>query len=451
MGSTVRAPRRARQSSRRTRNLPRRVIPSGLMVIGLVAAVITFALTAYNGIPLKGYRSLYLDAPAVGNLEQHDQVRIAGQRVGQVSSISITPAGLARVQLQIEPSTPALPVDSTSEIRAAGLLGARYIELIPGPSSRMLPSGSTLTIPLNAKTFGVPELLNTFNDPTLIELGNMPRGLGDGLLGNGTRLNAGLRSAAPAQVPFQQIVSVVLSRPGAVQALLPSANSALTPLDLSREQIGGLFAPTARAIAPFADRAQSVQSIFDQAPSALDAATTGLGRGQALLEATTALARAVNRTLPFAPAGLAAASRLLSVGPQTLPAADRLLRAVRPAVPAVLTITSHLSPTLAPLSQSLTSLEPLLQRIAQYGCDIANFGAVFRSMTGFASQGAPGGYGPAGQFRLQVIPSPAETLSTGTTAGDKSLAHFDPYPSPCQFTGPNSTTDPVQKLSAGLP
>jgi hypothetical protein len=127
------------------------------------------------------------------------------------------------------------------------------------------------------------------------------------------------------------------------------------------------------------------------------------------------------------------------------------LRAVHPAVPAVLQITRQVSPVLAPLSQALTSLEPLLGRIAQYRCDIANFGAVFRSMTGFASDGAPGGYGPAGQFRLQVIPSPAETLTTGITPADQSLAHFDPYPTPCQFTGSGSTTDPVQQLTVGLP
>jgi ABC-type transporter Mla subunit MlaD len=117
------------------------VIPTGLLVIAIVGALIAFALTAYNGIPFKGYRSLYVDAPAVGNLEQHDDVRIAGQRVGQVSSLSITRAGVARVGLQIEPSTSVLPADTTVQIRAAGLLGARYVELIPGTSSRRLSWG----------------------------------------------------------------------------------------------------------------------------------------------------------------------------------------------------------------------------------------------------------------------------------------------------------------------
>ena len=431
--------------------MPRRVIPSGLAVIALIAGLIVFALTAYSGVPWVGYRSLYVDAPAVGDLQQHDPVRVAGLRVGQVDSLSITRTGTAKVGLQIDPSLRALPADTTAEIRADGLLGARFVELIPGTSASTLPWGSTITVGANAKTFGVPELLNTFDQRTLTEIGNMTSGLGEGLLGNGTRLNGGLQSAAPAQVPFQEIVAAALSRPGSVTAFVPSTESALAPLDASRVQISGLFAPTAQAIAPFADRAYSVRSIFDQAPSALSAATTGLGRGQVLLQATTALARSIDATLPFAPSGLRAATRLLTVGPRTLPVADGLLRMVPAAVPAVLTITSRLSPTLSPLSQALTSLEPVLNRIAEYRCDTVNFGAVFRSMTGFASAGAPGGYGPDGQFRLQVIPSPVETLDTGITPQDQSLAHFDPYPSPCQFTGPGSTTDPVQSLTKALP
>ena len=451
MSLLVRAPRRARQTSRRRANLPRRVIPSGLAVIGLVGAVIVFALTAYNGVPWVGYRSLYVNAPAVGDLQQHDPVRVAGLRVGQVDSLSVTRTGLARIGLQIDPSLHAVPADTTAEIRADGLLGARFVELIPGSSPSTLPWGATIAVGSGAKTFGVPELLNTFDQRTLTEIGNMTNGLGEGLLGNGTRLNGGLQSAAPAQVPFQQIVSAVLSRPESVAAFVPSTESALAPLDSSRDQISGLFAPTARAIAPFADRARAVRSTFDQAPSALTAATTGLGRGQALLQSTTSLARSIDATLPYAPAGLGAATRLLRVGPKTLPMADRLLMSVRPAVPAVLTITRRLSPTLSPLSQALTSLEPLLGRLAQYRCDVVNFGAVFRSMTGFASVGAPGGFGPDGQFRLQVIPSPVETFDTGITPQDQSLAHFDPYPTPCQFTGPGSTIDPVQKLRGSLP
>jgi virulence factor Mce-like protein len=425
------------------------VIPTGLLVIALLAAVIGFALTAYSGVPWISYRTLYVNAPAVGDLQEHDPVRVAGLRVGQVDSLSITPAGIARIGLQIDPSLHALPADTTAQIRADGLLGARFVELQPGSSSSGLPWGATITVGANAKTFGVPELLNTFDQRTLTEIGNMTNGLGQGLYGNGTRLNSGLQSAAPAQVPFQQIVSAVLSRPASLTALLPSTEAALAPLDQSRTQISGLFAPAARAIAPLAQ--PSVQTVLDRAPSALDAATTGLGRGEVLLKATTALARSVDATLPFAPAGLTAATRLLSVGPKTLPTADTLLRTVRPAVPAVLTITSRLSPTLSPLSQALTSLEPVLGELAAYRCDVVNFGAVFRSMTGFASAGAPGGSGPDGQFRLQVIPSPVETLDTGITPQDRSLAHFDPYPAPCQFTGSGSTVDPVQQLSKALP
>lgn len=425
--------------SRLLRVRPRRVIPRGLLVIGLLLALVVFALYAYNGIPFKGYKTLYVKAPAVGNLEQHDDVRLAGQRVGQVRGLSITKDGEALLKLQIEPSTPTLPVGTTVEIRAAGLLGARFLQLIPGHSSRKLPFGSTISVGPNAKTFGIPELLKTFDQPTRVELGNMTRGLGLGLLGNGVRLNNGLQSAAPEQVPFQQIVASLLSRPGAVEQFLPSTNSALAPLDQARSELTAMFAPTSAAIRPFADRAASVKALFDQAPSALSEANSGLGHGETLLNSTASLARSINGTLPEAPAALTAATRLLQDGPRTLPQATKLLQAVNPAVPAVLRITRSLNPVLTPTSQALNALDPLLNRLGQYRCDVVNFAAVFRSMTGFAS---PGPNGPNGQFRLQVIPSPVENFDTGSQLAPK-LVHFDPYPAPCEFTGPASVTDPL--------
>jgi ABC-type transporter Mla subunit MlaD len=433
--------------------MPSRVTARGLMVIAALSLATIVALKAYDGVPLKGYDKLYVEVPQVGNLRDHDQVRIAGRRVGQVQKLSITRDGAARLQLQIERSTQALPKDTQVSIRAAGLLGARYVEFTPGRSTQMLQNGDTLRGGVNAKTYGVPELLNTFDAPTRVETGHLGRELGTALMGNGAALNRGLELAAPAQRPFQSIIEAIRARPGALDRFAPAFAAALNPLDANRSGLVEQFRPTPDALPPFQTHRGSMRETLDVAPAALAAANTGLGQGRALVAATRQLATSINATLPAAPAGLRAAQRLLVQAPSTLPATKDLLAAVKPTVPATLKITRSLAPVLKPLGAALDSLLPLNQRVGDYHCDIANFGAVFRSMTGYSSPGAQGDAehsqgGGAGQFRLQVTPSPDEDLMIESTGAENSLAARDPYPEPCKYVTTRSTVEP---LGRGLP
>src|SRR5207244_3542441 len=109
------------------------------------------------------YRTLYVDARAVGNLRAHDPVRVAGVRVGQVGGLRISSGGRARVRLQLEPDAPPFQTNSKVAIRAAGLLGARYVELVPGRVGTPLADGATIHAGDNALTFGVSEALDTFD------------------------------------------------------------------------------------------------------------------------------------------------------------------------------------------------------------------------------------------------------------------------------------------------
>ena len=103
-------------------------------------SVVWTAVTSYSGVPLRDYDHYVVEVPATGNLIAHDQVRIGGVRVGQVEKTAITPDGKARLALQLERGT-RLPADTQVVLRANGLLGARYVQLVPGASSRLLRSG----------------------------------------------------------------------------------------------------------------------------------------------------------------------------------------------------------------------------------------------------------------------------------------------------------------------
>lgn len=417
-----------RTTRRRDTEPPGRVAAKGLVVVALAAVLLYVAVSSYSGVPGRHYRTMYAQVPQIGNLIQHDQVRIAGVRVGQVLGVRVARDGEARLRLQLEPGT-QLPADTGIAVRANGLLGARYVQLLPGRSTRTLDDGATIRGSAAALTPGVTDALDVLDRQTRGALGDTVGVLGQGLLGQGSALNTAIRINATVQPEFLDLVDAIRARPGADARLLPALQRATQALDGAGQALPDSMRAGADALAPFAARQADVARTLTAAPPALAAATAGLGHGRELLAAADALARAAQRTLPPAPAGLRRAAALLRTSRTPLARTDALLRAAVPAVPAALKITGALRPLLGPLGQGIGDLIPMVTQIGRYGCDIENLGAVFRSMTGFGGTGSGPG-GPAMEFRLQAIPS-QETV--GALTPGPSLVTRDGYPAPCKY------------------
>jgi phospholipid/cholesterol/gamma-HCH transport system substrate-binding protein len=427
MRPTATRSRRRTRRRRRDTEAPWWTTLKALSVLAVLGALIYVGVSSYNGVPLEHYQSLTVEVPDIGNLIEHDPVRIAGVRVGQVSSESVTPDGKARVGLQIDPGT-RIPVGTQVMVRTNGLLGARYIQLIPSTSRKLLPSGSTVTGGAGALTDGVPEALQTFDAGTRTALGEMINGLGLGLLGQGEGLNAAIHDAAPAATQFTALAQSILARPGAAARLIPALDSTMAPLDASRDQLTELLAPASRALTPLVTQRGQLRQALVDAPPALSSAESGLRTSETLLASADALAVAAKRTLPVLPHGLNEATTLLRTSPTPLRRAKALLGEATSAVPATLKITAALSPVLPPLRQALDNLAPMLVYTGQRGCDIENFGVTLRSMTGYGGVGS-GPIGPPMEFRAQIATGP-EALSELSSV---SPIHHDAYAAPCKY------------------
>jgi len=80
----------------------------------------------------------------VAGLDAKSTVRLAGVRVGKVSKIRLTPDGKAVVDMDLDRDVD-LRQGATASIANLGLLGEKYVELVPGPvGSPELPEGTTL-------------------------------------------------------------------------------------------------------------------------------------------------------------------------------------------------------------------------------------------------------------------------------------------------------------------
>jgi phospholipid/cholesterol/gamma-HCH transport system substrate-binding protein len=436
-----------RRNRRRSEREPAvRALLKAVATLAVIGLFVAFAVTVQEGVPGRDYSTLYVEAPETGSLRMNDKVAIGGVRVGRV--VTLEPAvDRVRVQLQLEPGV-ELPEDSTFRIRANGLLGARYVQLIPGSSEKMLADGATLRGGRDALSLTVPAALDVLDAETRGALGEAVSQLGEGLTGNGDRLNRAVEAASDAVEPFRGLVGAVAGR-GQPERLLPALDRLVGALDDARRDLAAMLDPGADTFDAIAQEEDHLHEALEQAPGSLAAATTGLEHGRRLVAAAASLARAANSTLPPAPAGLEQASALLREahtarggGRSPLARAAALLEEVDPTVPRALELTRALDPVLPRLDDAVRPLRPIVRHVGRYGCDIKNAAVTLRSMTGFVGTGT-GPNGPSSQFRLQV----AVSLEA---AGVKELVPIrDAYFEPCTYLGRHHNVLPGTGILGG--
>lgn len=391
-----RAPRRDKPPALRTMVL-------GLVVVSVLSAAGFVMLRVYNGVPTVDYETVFVSMPTVGNLLPHDAVRIGGTRVGQVIGLDLGADDKPRIELQLRPGT-RLPADTKVGVRANGLLGARYVELKPGDSRRLLATGATIKAGESAYTYGLPEAVAVFSEKPRAGLRKILRNLGQGMLGNGVPLNTSLEKLGTTSGKFTVLAREILRRPGAAARLLPALESGLAPLERNRSTSGAFMQSTGDAVRPLVTEREALRAAIATSPAALSAADNGLRRGRALLRAVRALSIEADRTLPRAPAGLTEVSALLREAERPLRRADPTVRRLLP--PTAIHARKALlatEPVLPRVRSGIDTARPILGYVGRYKCDVVNAAAVLRSMTGFAQPGS----GPNGSpmaFRLQSAP-----------------------------------------------
>ena len=128
-------------------------IASGLMLVLLVN-------TMQNGVSgdTREFKAEFAD---VNGLRKGDDVKAAGVRVGQVTSIKATTDG-AEVGVRLVKAQPVL--DTTQLVmRYQNLLGQRYLALVQtGARGAELKDGATIPMDRTSKGFDLTELLNGF-------------------------------------------------------------------------------------------------------------------------------------------------------------------------------------------------------------------------------------------------------------------------------------------------
>jgi len=113
------------------------------VLLGLIVLTFfTFRVSKWGLIAEKGYR-LTVDFDTASGLEPKSDVKMAGVPIGKVEEIQLV-GNHARLVLRIHQEI-RIPIDSVASIQTQGLLGEKYVEILPGKDAqRNLPEGGRM-------------------------------------------------------------------------------------------------------------------------------------------------------------------------------------------------------------------------------------------------------------------------------------------------------------------
>ena len=115
----------------------------GAVVILVAGLFLVFAYKTSQLRAVSGYE-LSADFSRVDGIRQGSDVRIGGIKIGSVTAEELDPKTfLALVRMSIDPKV-RLPDDTVAEIISAGLLGDKYMSLVPGGSDTVIPPGGKI-------------------------------------------------------------------------------------------------------------------------------------------------------------------------------------------------------------------------------------------------------------------------------------------------------------------
>lgn len=111
----------------------------GLFLLVGLACTAYLAMTLANTTIFSGNTyALSAKFTAVNGLRPGSNVEISGVPVGKVASISLDPVLYrAEIRMYIENAV-GIPIDSTAAVKTSGLIGDKYISIIPGGDEKNL-------------------------------------------------------------------------------------------------------------------------------------------------------------------------------------------------------------------------------------------------------------------------------------------------------------------------
>ncbi len=351
------------------RGLPVQPLILGAVVIAVSFSALAFAFVSHKGLPGRDYRYVTAAFERVPpGMRVGSDVRVRGQRVGQVHTISFED-GEPRVELQL-PGGLEVHGDASVRIRSRSLLGQKYVQIDPGtpaagPFEGVIAKDRTDTV------VDIVDVVDTLDAPTRKALQTAVSELGAGFGGRGKDLND-LLAASPD----------LLADTGTNSRTLTAEETRLVAFLIASEQLSSRFAgreddlerlmdQMGKTLAALAvDDGGPLGEAVHRLPGTLDALTPAM---RDLGAAAAALGPAVTDMAPGAAALGAATPDMRALFREALGPLGKVPGVNQQAVPALSSLTTTFDDArpLAPaLRRAITSSATQLELFAPYAADL---------------------------------------------------------------------------------
>lgn len=421
----------------------------GAIAILVVLIAVVLSYNANRGLPFVPTIGLRADVPDAARLVAgSSEVRIGGARVGLVQEVTAIRKPerppFARIRMTLDPAQRGLPADTRIAIRPRSLLGAKYVELIPGRSTRRLAPDATLPL---RQAVPVVELSDTFDifDPTSTRaLQNSITSLGNALAGRGSALNASIDELHRTFPPLQRVLRAITSPAADLGGFIAALARVTDALTSQRTAIGGLLDGAEKTVAAIDAAGPQLGASITELARTETVAVPALGRLDPVLDDAAAIARDLRpaaRELPQDSAIIAAGLEDATPGLKRVPELRRPLQraldtvARVAAAPASASAVRKLTAAVNAVGSTLDVVAP-----AQRHCNMV--GLFFRNTGSVIDEGDENGNWA--RFVL-ILGGTDEILQSDRPAA---RLHYNPYPreNATECEGGNEPFGPGQLL-----
>ena len=424
----------------------------GAVTVLVVVVAVFLAYQANSGLPFVPTYQLSAQLPDANSMVKGNDVRIGGQRVGQITAITpenVTDAPcpsdptrrctgqVAKVDMDLNKDLEQLPEDSTIVVRSKSALGLKYLQINRGDSSQGFKAGSTM--PLTAarpEPVEIDQVFNMFDSPTRTAIQANLLEFGNALAGRGVDLNEAIGQLKPLVELLTPVMRNLADPNTGLSNFVSSLSATVAEVAPVAEIQGQLFADLDTTFAALARVSRPfIQESISKSPAAEDTAIATLPTIRPFLANTGKLFSELQPGIhAIAPVQKVVGQSIVE-GVKALPFAPALNAQLDPTAQSLLNLSNNASARngITHLTDFNNAAGPALRFItpAQSVCNYATL--VFRNAADLASYND----GVANGQRFIVLqPSLAQGSQIGPAAapangqGDFAVnfLHYNPYP-----------------------
>lgn len=238
----------------------------GFLVVSLTVTLMVAGTLAGSGLgKQETYRAIFRDA---NGLDEGDDIRISGVRVGAVQKITLREDRRIEVEFSVKADQPVYQ-GSTASIDFLNLLGQRYIDLAAGTRGDRMPAGGVIPLSRTYDGLDLTALFNAFRPlfesirPEAVnELALSIAQVLEGQHGTLSHLTAEVARLTQHLVDKDEVIGAVITNLGTVTTTMADHRQTFRNLMGQLDSLVGTIAANRNQIGETIVRVQQLSSAF---------------------------------------------------------------------------------------------------------------------------------------------------------------------------------------------